>query len=335
MISKRKVLILLGAALILAGTAQAAAILTHTSGQVKIGVDDFAQLNIPGGVASVTGETLVGVRYLPTPGGAEFEVTSHGCLCEGWGVAYDGSVSGFANNATGIGGLVDVGGGAVSGDGTTVTVVSDATNLRVTHEFRSSTATDKLYEVVVTIEAFAGAATDVTYRRTMDWDTDPTPFNEFVTIGGTAAASAVLSATNNGFCVSDPLVACTELFAGGTGDFTDLGPSDHGANFDFGFGDLGVEESVSFSIYYGGADNVADAFAVMAAQGIEVFSLGRSGTDVDGDGFNDITGALTPTYIFGFKGVGGVPVPPVPEPATVTLLGLGLLAIGLGRKRRA
>ena len=299
-----------------------------------LGIDDRAQLNIGGGNPSVTGITTVGMRYLPGGAGTtEYEVTSHGCLCEGWGVSASGG-SGYANNSLGTAGLSADSFVSTASTATVVTTAA-AAGLKVTHSFALSGATNKLYELVVTIENIgAGAATDVTYRRTMDWDTDPTPFNEFVTIGGSAAATAVKSANNNGFCSSNPLAACNQLFAGGTGDFVDLGPADHGSNFDFGFGDLAAGDSVTFSIFYGGADSVADAFTVMGAVGIEVFSLGRSGTDVNGDGLRDSDGALTPTYIFGFSGVGGTPVVPTPEPGTIFLLGAGLLGLGLQRRRR-
>ncbi len=319
--------------------AQSAAIISD--GQVVLGIDDLAQLNVPGGVASVSGTTAVGVRYVPAGGSDQYEVTSHGCLCEGWGVAASG-VSGYANNSAGTAGLTA---DSFASTATTATVVTSSANLRVTHEFVLSSATDLLYEVIVTIEALADV-TDVEYRRTMDWDADPTPFSELVTIGGTAAASAVLDASNDGFSSSDPLSSICGNFGVGSclqGDFVDsdfpFNFADHGANFDFGFGDLSLGETIDFSIFYGGADNVNAAFTAMNAAGIEVYSLGRALGDLDGDGFDDASGALTPTYIFGFSGVGGVIVPPgappvIPVPATLYLLGLGMIGAHLVSRRR-
>ena len=296
-------------------------------GNVGLGVKDLGQLNVSGGVASVSGETRVGARYLPATGG-EYEVTSHGCECEGWGVSGSG-VSGYANNSSGTSGLVS---DSFVSDATTATSVTSLTggSLTVSHSFALSTATDNLYEVVVTITANADV-TDVVYRRTMDWDTDPTPFNEYVTIGGTAAA-ALLSSSDDGFCSSNPLSSCTGILEG-SGDFTASGPDDHGANFDFGFGDLLQGESVSFSIFYGGADNLTDALATMIAAGIEVYSLGWSGDDANQDGFSDASGAVTPTFIFGFKGVGGTVVGRVPEPGILFLMGFGLMGMGIARRK--
>lgn len=328
----RKMGLLAGALtmLLVGSLAQASAIISD--GKVKLGVDDLAQLNISGAIPSVSGTREVGMRYLPGGAGTdEYEVTSHGCLCEGWGVAASG-VAGYANNSLGTAGLAQV---SFVSDATTATVVTDSGNLRVTHSFALSADTDNLYQVVVTIQALADV-TNVEYRRTMDWDADPTPFTEYVTIGGTAAATNVLEASNDGFSSSNPLSSiCGNFGASCTmGDFTDLGPMDHGANFDFDFGDLLSGEEVEFNIFYGGADSVAGAFAAMGAAAIEVYSLGRSGQDVDGDGLSDSTGALTPTYIFGFSGVGGDPVGTVSEPGTMFLLGAGLLGLGLQRRRR-
>lgn len=104
MINRTKTLIAAGIALVVAQPAFASAIIDN--GTVQLGVDDLGQLNVPGGVPSpVSSTTAVGLRYLPTGN----EATSHGCLCEGWGVAANfadaSSGTGYANNSTGIAGL--------------------------------------------------------------------------------------------------------------------------------------------------------------------------------------------------------------------------------------
>jgi len=311
--------------MLVAGAANAAII---TDGNVSLGVDDYGQLNVSGGVADVNGETDVGVRWLDA--GLQYESTSQGCLCEGWGVSGNG-ITGSANNDDGgASGLSLISFGSTATTATSVVNMQD--DLTITHDFALS-ASDNLYRVSVTIENTSGIdIADLLYRRTMDWDTAPTPFSEFVTIGGTAAATAVIGATSNGFCSSNPLASCSGTY---TGDFVAAGPADHGANFDFNFGALAAGESYSFDIFYGGAANKRDAFAALGAVGAEVYSLGWSGTDADQDGFEDVVeGRITPTYIFGFSGVGGVKLPPtdVPEPASIAMFGLALMGLASRRK---
>jgi len=317
----------------MAGVCQASMIITD--GNVSLGVDDLGQLNVPGGNADVTGLTGVGLRYISE--GVEYESTYHGCLCEGWGVAADG-VAGFANNSVGIGGLSLVSFDSTASTATSITTMGGL--LQITHNFALAAETDDLFRVSVTIENISGAdIANLLYRRTFDWDTSPTPFEEFVTIGGTAAASSVLAANDNGFCSSNPLVGCSEILD--SGDFTASGPDDHGANFDFDFGALLAGETFSFDIFYGGAANRNAALSALASVDAEVFSFGWSALDVDQDGFGDEEGEITPTYIFGFSGVGGTviidPDDPtaVPAPASMLLFASGLVALFARRKRYA
>lgn len=287
-----------------------------SNGTVQLGVDILGQLNVAG-PPSAGGVGFVGLRYVPT----NSESTAPGCLCEGWGVADAAAptISGFANNAQGTAGLSSV--SFTSPDASTATSVvtagtGGAKQLTVTHEFRPASETANLYEVKVTIEntgEFTIGA--LRYRRTMDWDIEPTPFNEYSTIQGTAAATNVIKATNNGFESSNPLSANTEILPGGTGDFSDLGPSDHGANFDFGFGALEPGEKKIFRIFYGAAGNEIDALAALGAVGAEVYSFGQPTT---------AGGKLlgTPnTFIFAFKGVGGVVIVPPKNAAPTSVAG--------------
>lgn len=315
------------AALGLAASASAAAIITN--GTVTLGVDDLGQLNVPGGAPSpVSGTTSVGLRFNATGN----EATSHGCLCEGWGVGIGGTATGgFANNAIGTAGLALI---SFASDATTATsVVSVAGGaLEVTHAFAPAAETPNLYRVTVTIKNTSGSdIANLLYRRTFDWDVEPTTFSEFVTIGGTAGATAVLAAVDNGFCSSDVFSACSPLI-GGSGDFTDIGPADIGSNFDFDFGMLKDGESFTFEIFYGAALTEVGALSALAAVGAEVFSLGQCASDPRGVGE-----AGCNTFAFGFKGVGGRPIddPVIPVPAALPLFLAGLAGFGALRRRKA
>ncbi len=311
----------------LASTAMAAAIISN--GTVTLGVDNFGQLNVAGGTASpVTGTTSVGLRYVPTGN----EATSHGCLCEGWGVGIGGTaIGGSANNDDGVSGLSLT---SFTSDATTATSVVSVGGgaLEVTHAYAPAAETPNLYRVTVTIKNTSGAdIANLLYRRTFDWDVEPTTFNELVTIGGTVGATAVLKATNNGFCSSDVFSACNTLGGAPVGDITDLGPFDHGANFDFDFGPLAAGESFSFEIFYGADLTERGILSALASVGAEIFSLGQCSSDAAGTGAGGCN-----TFAFGFKGVGGKPIDPdpIPVPAALPIFLMGLAGLGAVRRRR-
>ena len=319
---KLKLLAAAGALALGIGGAQASAIITN--GTIGLGVNNEGHLNIfpsPPDL-SAGGTEAYGLRDLRTG----FESTAPGCLCEGWGIS---------NGVLGWTASVDTGGVSVSlvsftsTASTATSVVTAGGVFEVTHAFQPSASND-LMEVIVTIKNISGGVVGSTlYRRGMDWDIEPTPFQEYVTIGGTAGATNVIAAVDNGFCNVNPLDGCTPLLAGGTGDFLDLGPADHGANFDFDFGPLGIDESVTFSIFYGASLSEIGAFNALNAVGAEVYSLGQS--------VNDPTGVLPgySTFIFGFKGVGGVVVPPgIPEADTWAMLIAGFGMVGFAARRR-
>lgn len=330
-------LVAVSAIMTLPGMAGAAII---TAGNVSLGVDTLGQLNVGGGMPDVAGTSEVGVRWI-SPEGDQYESTSHGCLCEGWGVSLDGTTSGYANNSAGSGGLTSLSFTNTATAASSVTQIT-GTDVQVTHSFALAAETDNLYRVTVTV-ANTGATDvgDVTYRRAMDWDTSPTPFSEYVTIKGTATTALLTGSSDDGFVTSDPLVALTSDLAGCgiTTDFTACGPYDHGAAFDFNLGTLLAGEAYTFDIFYGGAANKTAALTALGAVGAELYSFGWSSLDANQDGWVDGDPTRrTPTFIFAFKGVGGeVVVPPatVPVPAAGLLLIGGLGALTLGRRRRS
>ncbi len=294
-----------------------------TSGPVSLGIATTGNL---GDEESGTGLVLAAVGDAIAPG----------CFCEGWGVAGDGTVSAVNSGWASIadGGIVNITPESfISGASTATSIVhlTSMPDLHVSQAYAPSAgAPTALFEDMVTISnTSASTITDIRYRRSMDWDIPPTVFDEFVTIAGLPAAN-VLFSNDNGFSTSDPLgVRGPDLGGcGSTVNFTDCGPTDHGALFDFGFGDLAAGDSKTFSIFYGAAYSEADALAALTSVGAEVYSLGQSHT-ADGP-----TLGTPGTYIFGFKGVGGAPIgtPVIPEPTSLSLLGMGF--VGLVAKSR-
>lgn len=319
--------------------AQAAAIITN--GTVKMGINDQGNLNVAGGAPSIVdGTTVVGLRLVTAAG--EYESTSHGCTCEGWGAGVAGSgISGSANDD--VGPFYDVTQVSFVSTAMTATSVVDIDGaLRVTHHYAPSADTPFLYEVAVTIENISGTilgdttagSTDLRYRRTMDWDVEPTTFDEYSTIGGWPAAN-LIGSSDDGFASSDPLSGALADIGGCAvnGNFTDCGAADHGAAFDFGFEGLGIGESKMFSIFYGAAPTEAQADVARALAGVEVYSYGQCNPAVDS--VCSLTAGTPVTHIFGFAGVGGTPPPPIPVPATLALLGLGLMGMARSRRRKA
>ena len=289
------VLGLVTVASILAVSPEASAHPAHaiiSNGTIQLGVWDEGHLNVPGTVpSSGTGTTYVGLRFLPT--GAE--ATAPGCLCEGWGAADKTSgVSGYANESTD--GVVNIAVQSFTFTATSaVSVVKIGSTLQVTHNYHPSPVTPNLYEVTVSIKNISSAAVDLLYRRVMDWDVEPTAFNEFSTISGTASAANVLYSSDNGFETANPLGSRSQILA--SGDFTDSGPTDHGALFDFGFGALSAGATKTFTIFYGAAANEANALAALSAVGSSVYSLGQPSS-------SDPKVGIPNTFIFAFKGVG-------------------------------
>ncbi|MFE1665996.1 hypothetical protein [Microbacterium sp. P02] len=281
------------------------------NGTILLAVNPTGALNTEDGTGSAAGPGDAGLEYLPTGNDA----TSPGCLCEGWGVADpDAGVWGGANVADDGGAGQNITVESFEWTGSTATSVSTVNDddgvphFRVTHEYVPAPETPNLYQVNVTIENISGEPiATVQYRRVMDWDVEPTAFDEYVTIDK-GTATAVTYTSDDGFASSNPLSGPSSIL--GEGNMTDAGPDDHGALFDFSFGALGVGQSLSFIIFYGAAATEADAQAALAAVGAEAYSFGQTSTDPSGGTPN--------TFIFAFGKVGGAPIfVPQDEPAPV------------------
>ncbi|KYG01920.1 hypothetical protein BE21_55580 [Sorangium cellulosum] len=262
------------------------------NGTVQLGVNCEGHLNVPF-ADDPLGLGTMGLRYLPTgnPGLDTFART------EGWGAA-DAMMgtAGYANH--GIDGspyrLQRVSFSATP-DSAVSTVQIDGA-LRVTHDYRPSSATPSLYEVVVTIENTSESDVHLRYRRVMDWNIYPALYSELVTVDPGAAAEIThtdLGAWNT----AHPFDHAGFL----PGPAEDFGPGDLGALFDFDFGLLAPGDAHVFRLFYGAAGSKADALAALDAVGAEAYSLARPGEPGGED-----PGAPN-TFVFAYAGGAAAP----------------------------
>ncbi len=264
------------------------------NGTVELGVDCAGHLNIPYSPDPL-GIGFMGLRYIPTAAAS----TEPGCQCEAWGAA---------DNSTGVTGQASRDSGGVvnlslvsftSSPTTAVSTVDVGGTLRVTHDYHPSPATPNLFEVLVSITNTSANPVELLYRRVMDWDIFPTAFDEFVTIDHGTAANLFRTNTN-GFMVGDPLTFDGAGYV--PGPVTDAGPLDHGAMFDFNFGTLPPDETMTFKTFYGAAATETAAAAAVVAVGAEAFSFGQPNVP----GGPDL--GQPNTFIFAFAGIGGEPI---------------------------
>lgn len=326
--------------LVLVAPAFAGAIIGNGSG-VYLGVDNFGQLIVTNGTGGVnlplTGFTDSVGLYSALLGR---DGASEGCFCEGWGVAADSTYLAGADN-----GRFGTKGTFVSFSSTASTATSTVTGggLTISHAFAPSTSAS-LFQGTVTITNHSDAVlSNLLYRRLIDFDAVPTANKEYITIQGWPAG-ALYRSSNGGFQVPNPLMPIqgvgtnTSLGPGGCPDnanFTDCGPFDQGALFDFNFGTIAPGQSISFKLYYGLNRTEQGALSALASVGAEVYALAQSFDDRNGTGAGP-DGSPRVTFMLGFSGVGGAPVSDpaaVPEPASVSL-GAAALAVGYVMRRR-
>lgn len=320
--------------ILLAAPAFGGAVITNGAG-IYLGVADNGQLGYTDGITMTQNGAggAVGVAiqadltaYGRGPG--LYDATTPGCICEGWGVAINGTTGGGANTDTSPGPSDNISFVSFASTASTATVVTglNGTGMQVTQAYQPSSSLALFKDYVTLTNNSSSTMTDVTYRRVMDWDIPPGEFDELVTIQGWGATS-LIQTSDNGFTPSNPLDGTSEISPGCyDSNCNRTGPADHGALFDFDFGSLAAGQSVSFDIFYGAATSTVDALNALSAVGAEVYSLGQWG--VGG------TDGAPITYAFGFAGVGGTPIPPagVPEPASFGLIAIGSSLLALGRR---
>lgn len=300
------------AALMVVGTSAASGATTMNvgNGTLQVGATDLATI----GASPCT--TSVGVRLAAL--GAAGEGVCVGTDLDGWGVADAtsgvlGRINGgeFPLNITTVSGIPDA-------SGTRLTVVNRVGSaLEVTHAFAPSPGTPNVYVATITTKNLTAAPVDLRYRRTTDWDAQPTAFQERVTIGGDLPPSLVTGGAVDLNSLSgtdlNPLVGGRPILAPFGTPVTDNGPADQGTRFDISPGTVNPGECLSFRLFFGAAASEVEASAAVTAAGITTWALIQSNTGV-------LTGQPA-TWIAGYappaSGSGPCPTaqPPAPAPA--------------------
>jgi hypothetical protein len=226
---------------------------------------------------------------------------SPGCYCEGWGVS-NGTESAWADED--YGGTSNLVVQTFSQDASSIVSDVHAGDVfDVTHTVEQAPDSSNLYRITVNIVNETGSLQRVLYRRVMDWDVEPTAFDEYVTVGtfGSPPPSLTFD-SNDGFALPDPLDGPSSR--GATGIFTDYGDLDQGALFDFDFGYIGPGSTKTFYLYYGAAASETAALAALQGAGVEAYSLAEPSSP-GGQAYGQPV-----TFIFGFKdGEGGTNSP--------------------------
>lgn len=152
----------------------------------------------------------------------------------------------------------------------------------------------ELYQVSMTIRT-TGDELNVPYvrlRRVLNWNTEPTPRQEYVTVR--AKDPQVEYSSDDGLATADPTGGHTKIRE--DGEFTDAGPYDQGALFDFA---IPVEHSPTegniarITLYFGAAPDQPSAYAAFNQLNIKTWSIAKPVTSGDPGTPN--------TFMFGFK----------------------------------
>jgi type IV pilus assembly protein PilY1 len=308
----------LGLVFLVAVTMWGQAVITLPGGQVSLGVALNGELgagalpanaNVPGNAGNLAGE-VYGI-YLASQNA---DGITPGCFCEGWGASANGVV-GYSANSNASPSEVNVTNVSLTSTPTTATTVTKLTSVptfQITQAFAPAAgAPTALFQNTVTLTNTGSTTlTDVRYARAMDWDINPTEFNEIVTIQG-LPASALSYSGNDGFCIPNPITPweqystspCQSISTPDgqvttNANFVKAGPADQGSFFAFKFGNLAPGASTSFIIYYGAASNETGAMAALTGVKAGLYALGYSN-------IGGVANVNSGVWIFAFNGVGG------------------------------
>jgi hypothetical protein len=258
----------------------------------SIGVNWDGSLIVPGTAPSTGGtEPDLGLR-LKGPNGTSYDGLAPGCHCEGWGITDGTASAGSGANWIGVTNLVPR---SFTFDASSIVSNVDAAGVfNVNQRVERAAGSPYTFWITVTVKNTSSAARSALYRRVMDWDVEPTQFDEYVTNGAIGSAPSSLAYDdNNGFMSPSPGNGHYSL--GATGFFTDYGPMDQGAMFEFNLGVLQPGQSKDFTLFYGAAPSEGAAMDALRSVGAQVFSLGEPSSP------NGAKYGVPATFFFGYK----------------------------------
>jgi hypothetical protein len=243
---------------------------TMDNGTMVLGLNTYGCLIVPVNrwetqtVDNVTSWSI-GLLYRPTM----YDGVASAYPGEGWGVQDFDTGQGF---------------GGANEAGTTVTSYSNSltwdtsSNVAHVHTVTQSSGgftvdhfwyspNDNIFACDVVIQNTTGASQpNVVYRRLVDWDIEPTAFNEFITLYWWFPGSPAVWAALTGFGLNNP-VQRSDPFGRGLGgpysyanspdpnqpdghNWLDSGPDDWGACHDLGLGQMAQGATARFSFFY-------------------------------------------------------------------------------------
>lgn len=261
-----------------------------SNGLIQLGVNETGELDVDYDTPSADGTYPLGLRYIPTRN----EALAPGCLCEGWGLKATPALGGevVAGGVTRNSGPDNVDLTSFTSDGVEATSITTVGSYSVKHHYHPS-PDPRLYQVDVSIfNPVAFDNPEVIYRRVMDFDVEPTAFNESMTVlVDPSDRDWVVATTDNGFLDPNPVTAPYPRME--SGEFTDLGPADLGASWDFDVTPTALFQPIEFTLYYGAGKDTADALDALQEVGVGTYALAKPASDPVGGSPN--------TFVFGFK----------------------------------
>lgn len=288
----------------------AAGVITSPNGAYEVGINDLGNLYDP--------NTGIGFRRVADG----YDPIAPGTPREAYGIAA-GNVSGYADSQFfGNSNLTLVATNFAANSAKIDTVLDDGNGALLLLEqiYSFVGAAQNVLRIDSIITNISGAAIDrVLYSRNVDWDIDPTPFNEVITVD--PLGGEVVDSSYFGFENPDPLAPF--FFSGGAAGGV-FGPGDLGGGMLIDFGPFTALDSRSFSVFQA-INQLGQTEAQLRAQ------LGGAGghDDINAAAMGYAFGLNAPNPTFLISGVA------IPEPASMAMAGLGLIAVAaLARSRR-